>query len=131
MKDQNTSAEGHEENFERYQANHGLENKTHKDVKPLDDETMEDDVPAEEGDLTKEDLEALGPADLSMDMGDDEILKQRVDDVDFTGNELDVPGAADDDAMEDIGSEDEENNFYSLGGDNHEDAQDENPDIIQ
>lgn len=120
-----------EENFARYEANHGLENKLHKDVQPLDDETKENDVPAEEGDLSKEDLEALGPEDLSMDMGDDEILKQRVDEVDFTGNELDVPGAEQDDAMENVGSEDEENNFYSLGGDAHEDAQDENPDVIQ
>jgi hypothetical protein len=37
-----------------------------------------------------------------------------------TGADLDVPGAMLDDSMEDIGSEDEENNYYSLGGDNHE-----------
>jgi hypothetical protein len=35
-------------------------------------------------------------------------------------DELDVPGSELDDAQEMIGSEDEENNFYSLGGDNHE-----------
>jgi hypothetical protein len=39
---------------------------------------------------------------------------------DFGGNEmggdLDVPGAELDDAMEAIGSEDEENNYYSLSG---------------
>jgi hypothetical protein len=39
---------------------------------------------------------------------------------DVTGSDLDVPGSSDDDAMEDIGSEDEENNLYSLGGDNHD-----------
>ena len=33
---------------------------------------------------------------------------------------LDVPGAELDDKSEDIGEEDEENNYYSLGGDNHE-----------
>ncbi len=32
---------------------------------------------------------------------------------------LDVPGAELDDADEAIGEEDEENNYYSLGGDNH------------
>jgi hypothetical protein len=32
---------------------------------------------------------------------------------------LDVPGSDLDDNMEDIGSEDEENNYYSIGGDNH------------
>lgn len=33
---------------------------------------------------------------------------------------LDIPGAELDDEMEMIGEEDEENNYYSLGGDNHE-----------
>ncbi|NGM66745.1 hypothetical protein [Sphingobacterium sp. SGR-19] len=36
---------------------------------------------------------------------------------------LDVPGSELDDAEEEIGSEDEENNYYSLGGDNHEDLE--------
>ncbi|HLT87931.1 MAG TPA: hypothetical protein VKZ57_10090 [Sphingobacterium sp.] len=36
---------------------------------------------------------------------------------------LDVPGSELDDTQEDIGSEDEENNYYSLGGDNHEDLE--------
>ncbi|MBD1423016.1 hypothetical protein [Sphingobacterium chuzhouense] len=36
---------------------------------------------------------------------------------------LDVPGSELDDAQEEIGSEDEENNYYSLGGDNHEDLE--------
>ena len=36
---------------------------------------------------------------------------------------LDVPGAELDDAQESIGSEDEENNYWSLGGDNHEDLE--------
>ncbi len=33
---------------------------------------------------------------------------------------FDVPGTELDDEQEEIGSEDEENNTYSLGGDNHE-----------
>jgi len=36
---------------------------------------------------------------------------------------LDVPGSELDDVEEEIGSEDEENNYYSLGGDNHEDLE--------
>lgn len=119
-----------EENFKAYEANHGIENHLRKDVQPLDDESSEEKVPEEEGDITKEDVEALGPEDLSMDMGDDEDLKHRVNEVDFTGEEMDVPGAEDDDDQEKIGSEDEENNFYSLGGDRHEDAQDDNPDVV-
>ena len=39
------------------------------------------------------------------------------------GGDLDIPGAELDDDMEDIGSEDEENNYYSLGGDNHNDLE--------
>ena len=34
-------------------------------------------------------------------------------------NDLDIPGAEDDDSNEEIGEEDEENNYYSLGLDNH------------
>jgi len=43
----------------------------------------------------------------------------------FPGDDLDIPGAELDDDMEYIGSEDEENNYYSLGGDDHDDL-DEN-----
>lgn len=75
-----------------------------------------------ESDVTEEDLQALGPKDLSMDMGEDErLLKNRVWPVDMVGSDLDVPGAELDDNSEEIGSEDEENNNYSLGGDRHED----------
>jgi len=47
--------------------------------------------------------------------------------TDVSGNDLDVPGSELDDADENIGSEDEENNYYSLGGDEHSDL-DENKD---
>ncbi len=46
---------------------------------------------------------------------------------DMSGDDLDVPGSELDDEQERIGSEDEENNYYSLGGDNHHDL-DENKD---
>jgi len=36
-------------------------------------------------------------------------------------DKLDIPGAELDDADEKIGREDEENNYYSLGGDGHND----------
>jgi hypothetical protein len=42
---------------------------------------------------------------------------------DQSGDDLDVPGSEDDDAQEQIGSEDEENNYYSIGGDNHDDLE--------
>ena len=41
------------------------------------------------------------------------------------GSDLDVPGSMADDKDEAIGEEDEENNYYSLGGDLHE-SQEEN-----
>ncbi|HEV7380776.1 MAG TPA: hypothetical protein VGN64_13345 [Dyadobacter sp.] len=45
--------------------------------------------------------------------------------TDLVGDDLDVPGSEFDDEDEKIGREDEENNYYSLGGDNHE-RQEEN-----
>jgi hypothetical protein len=42
---------------------------------------------------------------------------------DMSGDDLDVPGAELDDQQESVGSEDEENNYYSLGGDNHNDLE--------
>ena len=45
-----------------------------------------------------------------------------------TGDDLDIPGAELDDAQEAIGDEDEENNYYSLGGDNHEDLEEDKGD---
>lgn len=44
--------------------------------------------------------------------------------------DLDVPGADLDDKDEKIGEEDEENNYYSLGGDNHEDLEESDPDMV-
>jgi hypothetical protein len=74
-------------------------------------------VPGNDADLTSDDMEALGPKDLSQDLGDDEDLKHREYPVDFSGKDLDVPGVELDDEQEAKGSEDEENNLYSFGGD--------------
>jgi hypothetical protein len=41
------------------------------------------------------------------------------------GEDLDIPGVELDDADEAIGEEDEENNYYSLGGDNHDDLEED------
>ena len=41
------------------------------------------------------------------------------------GEDLDIPGTELDDADEGIGEEDEENNYYSLGGDDHEDLEED------
>ncbi len=94
-------------------------NEEPKPSKVAPDEGLLDEQPKSKSkfDVTDEDLEALGPKDLSLDMGDDEQLKHRNRPVDFTGKDLDVPGTELDDEEEDRGSEDEENNIYSLGGD--------------
>jgi hypothetical protein len=42
---------------------------------------------------------------------------------DMSADDLDVPGTELDDQQERVGSEDEENNYYSLGGDNHNDLE--------
>ncbi|WP_211228185.1 hypothetical protein [Aequorivita capsosiphonis] len=45
---------------------------------------------------------------------------------DMTAEDLDVPGSKDDEAKANSGKEDEENNYYSLGGDNHNDLEEDN-----
>lgn len=72
------------------------------------------EIDTRESRLTRDDLEALGPRDMSMDGGDDEReLMHREYPVDFSGSDLDIPGSELDDDEEAIGEEDEENNSYS------------------
>ncbi len=83
---------------------------------PLDDINDDLIIPGTEADVTADDLIALGEKDA--DFG-------RRDELAITGDDLDVPGSEDDDANEDIGEEDEENNYYSLGGDAHDDLEED------
>lgn len=48
---------------------------------------------------------------------------------DISGDDLDIPGTELDDDQENIGSEDEENNGYSIGGDNHNDLEEDKPEF--
>jgi hypothetical protein len=41
----------------------------------------------------------------------------------MTGNDQDITGSEPDNELEITGSEDEENNYYSLGGDDHNDLE--------
>ncbi|MDZ4667331.1 MAG: hypothetical protein SGJ00_05550 [bacterium] len=43
----------------------------------------------------------------------------------MSGGDLDVPGSELDDQQESVGSEDEENDYYSLGGDDHNDLEED------
>lgn len=57
-------------------------------------------------------------------LDDSEVIRDRTDDAwneenfdeNHTGDDLDVPGSESDDSSELPGTEDEENNYYSLGG---------------
>ncbi len=81
----------------------------------------------------KEDIYRQGEKEAGIDP--DDFTKKRNPNVepeqpnikgfsdDVSGSDLDVPGSELDDQMERIGSEDEENNYYSIGGDNHEDLE--------
>jgi hypothetical protein len=73
----------------------------------------------EEDEIDPEDISKIKNTEMNVssygeDDGDNE-----------SGNELDIPGSELDDDQELIGSEDEENNYYSLGGDDHNDLDEE------
>lgn len=71
---------------------------------------------------------SLNPEDLSKRKTQNEregSLNEKDFSDDMSGNDLDVPGSELDDQQERVGSEDEENNYYSLGGDNHHDLEED------
>jgi hypothetical protein len=98
-----------------------------KDLLAEDDNV--DIVMGTEADVTEEDLEMLGDPDQDMDMNDDELIrKEGLDDTDLDGDplneaavdeasdgdDLDMPDTGDEDARKEM--DDEENDYYSLGG---------------
>jgi len=102
------------------------------------DELNEEDADSNVSAAEKEDLE---DAAMNMPTEDDiNLRKATLDDTDeegtplnegsfkrdTSGSDLDVPGSEEDDAGEEIGAEDEENNPYSLGGENHDEIPGDN-----
>lgn len=86
-----------------------------------------------------EDIYSQGKEESDIDPENPAKLKDEVDpDIDTnneksfaddrSGDDLDVPGSELDDAQEATGNEDEENNYYSLGGDNHENLEEDKGD---
>ena len=78
-----------------------------------------------------EEIKDIDPDDLSkIKDPNDKFELDPEEELEIDGNvledELDVPGSELDDDQEDIGNEDEENNYYSIGGDNHEDLEEDN-----
>lgn len=72
----------------------------------------------------------IDPEDTSIAKADTDYSKynEKTFNQDKSCSDLDIPGSELDDAQEEIGSEDEENNGYSIGGDNHNDLEEDNPD---
>ena len=72
----------------------------------------------------KDKEEDLNPEDLS-EIKFSIPYTEEPQEMDFSeelsGSDLDVPGSELDDELEEIGSEDEENNYYSIGSDDHND----------
>ena len=65
--------------------------------------------------------EEINPEDTSktkVPNSTNEIRKNELDE-EQSEEDLDIPGSELDDQQEEIGSEDEENNYYSIGGDDH------------
>ncbi|TDD94292.1 hypothetical protein [Flavobacterium cellulosilyticum] len=63
--------------------------------------------------------EDISKRKISIEINNSSKMNQKDFEDDMSGGDLDIPGAELDDQQENIGSEDEENNGYSIGGDNH------------
>jgi hypothetical protein len=99
--------------------------------------TAESDDP--ETDITEEDIAILTATTQNRDLDDPDEEETLLDATDGDGDplnevlsgygqkgaDLDVPGSETDDGNEAIGEEDEENNYYSLGGDNKENLEED------
>ena len=73
---------------------------------------------------SEEDIYSHEEKEPFIEEGSDATLEDDNTEIALTGEDLDIPGAELDDDNEEIGQEDEENNYYSLGGDNHDDLED-------
>lgn len=72
----------------------------------------------------------IDPEDISkkkefIDIHSLKVLNEKDFNDDLTGSDLDIPGTELDEDQEAIGSEDEENHLYSLGGDDHNDLEED------
>jgi hypothetical protein len=94
--------------------------------KPVTTKTEDISPQTEEANVSNQEKELLQRSSESMATDDDEAVRQASldatdedgellnEEVNVSGEDLDVPGSEDDDANEAIGEEDEENNAYSL-----------------
>ena len=77
--------------------------------------------------IKDDDKKILGDksGNLRNDSGDDQVLKNRKNPIDFEGKDLDMPGRKLPENKSKKRLKDEENQLYSLGGENHEDLEDD------
>lgn len=111
-----------------------METEKHKTPEQLENEKQEKEFPGYPPYPKSEDIFNRGTRDENVDPDDkSEISTTQGRTPKAPGNrgeeELDIPGTELDDASEDIGTEDEENNYYSLGGDNHEDLEEDHDEL--
>jgi hypothetical protein len=102
--------------------------------KIFEDEDEVDYRMGTKADVDKNERKALEDDNYMPTKDENNLHNARMDNVDFqgqplneksfgeerSGRDLDVPGTRADDRNEEIGEEDEENNEYSLGGDNND-----------
>ena len=72
--------------------------------------------------MPQEDIDNLDPENSTLSDAIEAIKAGEIK----TDKELDIPGSELDDDAEEIGSEDEENNYYSIGGDQHDNLEEDN-----
>jgi hypothetical protein len=86
--------------------------------------SQQEDIYANEKEET--DLDPEDPSRIKAPNEDPEaILNEKNFEEDVTGEDLDIPGNEQDEENMGSGIEDEENNYYSLGGDNHENLEED------
>ncbi|AWH75182.1 hypothetical protein DCS32_13710 [Dokdonia sp. Dokd-P16] len=85
-------------------------------------------------DITSEDLKVLGQDienNIRQDGGDDVALTNRVEKVDFSGKDLDVPGRSAASKKTTNRIKDEENMLYSQGGESKENLEEQSDQYIK
>lgn len=106
-----------EKNNEKQKSQENIENKKKDQKLPYNPE------------ITEHDLDILNQDNIHGDGGDDQQLRDREKKVDFAGEGLDVPGRKKARNKDGKGFSDEENKLFSLGGDDHEDLEEDKPEI--
>jgi len=103
-----------------------MKNKNNNNVNMVEQTRTKKKIVADGYPLYPADEDIFKKSKLEENTDPEDVLQQKQPnerdyDADELGYDLDVPGSDLDDQQEAIGNEDEENNYYSLGGDDHND----------